>query len=46
MNKHVGLDFSKPTLVGVLKCFNLPSSPLTSGREERRLIGEGVCIPV
>jgi hypothetical protein len=25
----IGLDFSKPTLFGVLECFKFPSSPLT-----------------
>jgi hypothetical protein len=32
------LDFSKLTLSRVLKCFNLPSSPHTSGRGQKRLI--------
>ena len=36
---HVGLDFSKPPLIRVLKHFNLLSSPLTKGRRERWLIG-------
>lgn len=33
------LDFSKFTLSRVLKCFNLPSSPHTSGRGQKGLIG-------
>lgn len=37
----VSLDFSKPTLIRVLKHFNLPSSPPTRGSGERRLIGKG-----
>jgi hypothetical protein len=32
-------DFSKPTLLRVLKFFNLPSIPPTKGRGEERLIG-------
>jgi hypothetical protein len=31
----VGLSFSKPTLISVFKCFNLPYSPLTKGRRGR-----------
>jgi hypothetical protein len=35
----VGLCFSKPTLIRVLKCFNLPSSPPpTRGSGKERLI--------
>jgi hypothetical protein len=30
--QSVGLDFSKPTLITVLKGFSLPSSPLTRGQ--------------
>ena len=37
----VGLGFSKPTLIKVLKCFNLPSSPLTKDSRDERLIGNG-----
>ena len=40
---NVGLDFSKPKLIRVLKCFNLPTSPPTNGRRERRLIWKGFC---
>jgi hypothetical protein len=31
----IGLDFSKPTLFGVLECSKFPSSPLT-----RELVGK------
>ena len=31
----VGLDFSKHALTRVLKCFDLPSSPLSKGRGEK-----------
>ena len=37
----VGLDFSKSTLFSILKHFNVPSSPLTRGSGEWRLIGKG-----
>jgi hypothetical protein len=36
------LDFSQPALVRVLKCFNLPSSPLTKGSEKEKLIERGL----
>ena len=36
-----GLDFSKPTLIRILKDFNLPSSHMTKGRGEESLIGNG-----
>jgi hypothetical protein len=39
--KPVGLAFSKSTLFRVLECSILPSSPLTRGRGERWLIGQG-----
>jgi hypothetical protein len=43
----VGLDFSKPTLISVLKCFNLPSSPPpTRGNGKERLIEQRGCGPV
>jgi hypothetical protein len=39
----IGLDFSKPTLIRVLKNFNLPSSlPPTGGSGKERLIGQRV----
>jgi hypothetical protein len=39
--KSAGLDFSKPTLIRVLKCFNLPSSPPPiRGSGKERLIGQ------
>jgi hypothetical protein len=42
INKSVGLDHPKPpTLIRLLKYFNLPYSPLTKGREEKRLIRNG-----
>jgi hypothetical protein len=38
----VAVDFSKPTLIRVLKCVNLPSSPPpTRGRGKERLLGYG-----
>jgi hypothetical protein len=33
--QNIGLDFSKPTLIRVLKCFDPPSSPPFKGREEK-----------
>lgn len=39
----VDFYFSKPTLLRVLKCFSLPSSPLTRGKRKRKLIGKEVC---
>jgi hypothetical protein len=42
----VGFDFSKPILIRVLKCFNFLFNPLTKGRGERWLIGQGRCGPV
>jgi hypothetical protein len=38
--------FSKPTSIRVLKHCNLPSSPPTKSRGERRLIGQELCGPV
>jgi hypothetical protein len=44
---HVGLEFSKPSSIRVLKCFNLPSSPpATRGSGKERLIGNRGCGPV
>ena len=40
------LDFSKPTVLTVLKHFSLPSSLYTTGRGKGRLIGNGACGPV
>ena len=38
---HVGLDFSKPTLIRVFKFFNLHSSPrLTRSNRKEKLIGQ------
>jgi hypothetical protein len=31
----VHLDFSKPTLIRVLKCFEPPSTPLSKGRKKK-----------
>ena len=40
LRKNVGFDFSKPTSIRVLKCFN-PSSPSpTRGSGRERLIGQ------
>lgn len=36
-----GLDFSQPTLLVVLKRFNLPSDPSTKGGGERMLVRKG-----
>lgn len=40
------LDVSKSTLLRILKHFNFSSSPLTRGRGEKWLIGQGCCGPV
>ena len=41
LNTYVSLYFSKPTLISVLKCFNLPSSPPpTRGHGKERLMGQ------
>lgn len=46
----IGLDFSKPSLIGVLKCFNLLFSPLpTRGNRKERLLGQKrkwICLEV
>jgi phenylalanyl-tRNA synthetase beta subunit len=42
----VGLDFSKPTLIRVLKRFSFPSTPPTRGWGKERLLGKGDCGPV
>lgn len=42
----VGVKFSKPTLIRVLRHFNLSSNPPTRGRREERLIGKGRCGPL
>lgn len=43
-----GLDLSKPTLIRILKCLILPSSPPTHQREWKRKVigrrGKGTCI--
>ena len=39
--KSVGLDFSKPTLIRVLKGFNLFYSPPTEGKGGKWLTGQG-----
>jgi hypothetical protein len=39
----VGLDFKKPLLIGVLKCFNLLSRPQTRSQGETRLVGKESC---
>jgi hypothetical protein len=42
--ENVGLDFSRPTLIRVLKCFNIPSSPPPSrGSGKERLTGQRGC---
>jgi hypothetical protein len=33
----LGLDFSKPTIIRVLKCFNLPTSPSSKGRGDKMI---------
>jgi hypothetical protein len=39
-NRAIGLGFSEPTLIRVLKCFNLPSSPPpTSGSGKKKVTG-------
>jgi hypothetical protein len=39
--KSIDIYFSKPTLISILKYFNLSSSlPLTRGRGKERLIGQ------
>ena len=44
-NKPVGLYSSKPTLIRVLKCFNLPSSPPpTRGSGKERIWGKWTCL--
>lgn len=40
------LRFFKPTLVRVLKCFNLPFSSLPKGRGGERLTGNESCAPL
>ena len=43
----VGLYFSKHTLIGVLKYFNIhPSPPLTRDSRKERVIGQGGRGPV
>ena len=42
----VGSDLLKPTLIRVLKHFDLHFSPLTKGNRERWLIGQGDYGPV
>jgi hypothetical protein len=44
--RTVGLDFSKPTLIRVLKHFNHPPSLMTKGRGEESLMGNGGYGPV
>jgi hypothetical protein len=46
LEKHVGLDFSKPALIKVIKSFNFTSSPPNRDSRERRLIGKEGCGPV
>jgi hypothetical protein len=41
--QNVDLGFSKPTLIRVLKCFNLLSSPPTKGIGKWELIGNRSC---